>query len=81
MLDKLLERGAILLQWDLRVTTVLIFFSILILTRSITTIKSYGPFSKKGDTKSPRVVPYEIPGVGNMLPLLFDTCGFYSKIM
>jgi len=81
MMESLLEGGAAAAQWDFRITSVVIFLSVFVLTQAITTIRSYIALSQTGDSKTPPIVPYAIPGVGNLFPFVFDTKEFYTKMM
>jgi hypothetical protein len=81
MLESLLEGGAAAFQWDLRVTAVVLFLSVLVLTHVITSAQSHIALSQTGDAKTPPKVPYAVPGVGNLFSFLFDTKEFYSKMM
>jgi hypothetical protein len=81
MLQSILESGATGLQWDLRVTTVFIFLAMFVLTQAITSIQSHIALAQIDDAKQPPMVPYAIPGVGNLLDFVFDTREFYNKRM
>jgi hypothetical protein len=67
MLERILKSGATALQWDLRVTTILIFRSTFVLPQAITSIQSHMALAQSGDVKSPPIVPYAITGLGNFL--------------
>jgi hypothetical protein len=44
-----------------------------VLTQAITSIQSHIALAQIDDAKQPPMVPYAIPGVGNLLDFVFDT--------
>jgi hypothetical protein len=81
MFDEILDQGVAAIQWDLRITVAIGLLSILALTRIITSVRSNVALWRSGDGKTPPIMPYAVPGIGNMLAFAFDTKSLLSTIM
>ncbi|KAG4438382.1 hypothetical protein IFR05_006144 [Cadophora sp. M221] len=81
LFDEILDQGAAAMQWDLRITVAVGLLSILVLTRVITSIRSNVALRSSGDDKPPPIMPYALPGIGNMLAFAFDTKSLLSTII
>lgn len=78
MLDNMADRGLAAASWDWRLTVVGAVLSVFVVTRVITTLRSTIALRAIGTGKTPPIVPYSIPGVGNMLGFAFDTVNFFG---
>jgi hypothetical protein len=81
MLDNVLDRSLAMLGWDWRFTTLGIIFALFTTTWAITTIKSIMALRATGNNKTPPIVPYAVPLLGNMYDFAFNTKGFLSHLM
>ncbi|KAH7342494.1 cytochrome P450 [Rhexocercosporidium sp. MPI-PUGE-AT-0058] len=81
MFDEILDQGVAAIQWDLRITVAIGLLSILALTRIITSVRSNVALWRSGDGKTPPIMPYAVPGIGNMLAFAFDTKSLLSTII
>lgn len=73
MLDEILAGGVSLAQLDWRYTVVFLALFPFVLTYIITSIRATVAANQKGDAKSPPIVPYAVPLVGNLWSFAFDT--------
>lgn len=78
MLDNMVDRGLVAVSWDWRLTVAGAILSVFVVTRVITTLRSAVAFRATGTGKTPPIVPYSIPGVGNMPSFAFDTVNFFG---
>ncbi|PVH80017.1 cytochrome P450 [Cadophora sp. DSE1049] len=81
MFDEILDQGAAAFRWDLRISVAAGLLSIVILTRAITSIRSKIALWRSGDEKTPPILPYFLPGLGNLLAFAFDTKNLLSIII
>ncbi|KAK0125683.1 hypothetical protein ONS95_000314 [Cadophora gregata] len=81
MFDEILGQGAAAIRWDLRISVAAGILSILILTRLITSIRSKVALGRSGDDKTPPILPYSLPGLGNLISFAFDTNKLLSDII
>ncbi len=76
MLDDMIASGTALVQWDWRITLFAISLSPFALTYLITYLWATIAARSNGKGKSPPMVPYAVPILGNLLAFAFDTCRF-----
>ncbi|KAH7419535.1 cytochrome P450 [Cadophora sp. MPI-SDFR-AT-0126] len=81
MFDEVLDQGAAAIRWDLRISVAAGLLSIVILTRLTTSIRSKTALWRSGDEKTPPILPYFVPGLGNLLAFAFDTKNLLSIII
>ncbi|KAL2075856.1 hypothetical protein VTL71DRAFT_799 [Oculimacula yallundae] len=81
MFDEIVNQGVAAIQRDLRVTVVVGLLSVFVLTRIITSIRSNVALQLSGHGKTPPMMPYAIPGVGNMLAFAFNTKSLLGTII
>ncbi|KAE8443147.1 hypothetical protein EG329_002316 [Mollisiaceae sp. DMI_Dod_QoI] len=81
MIDNVFEKGVAIIQWDVRLTVAVSFISIFLLTQVITSVRSSIALRSKGNIKTPPLMPYSIPGLGNLVAFAFDTQAFLTNIV
>ncbi len=81
MLDELLAQGAAVIQWDLRLTVAAAILSTFFLTQIVTSVRSNVALRRSGDGKTPPIMPYAVPVLGNLLAFAFDTKSLLGNIV
>jgi hypothetical protein len=81
MLDDIIDHSIAVMGWDWRLTTLGTILSVFITTRIITTLRSNLALQATGNEKTPPIVPYVVPGIGNMFDFAFDTRNFLGWMM
>lgn len=67
MLDEAVNFGLAIMNWDRRLSLFVALLLTPVITRFITTWESWAALKQTGNAKTPPVVPYSIPIIGNML--------------
>jgi len=81
MFDEIIDQGAAAIRWDSRISVAAGLLSIVIFTRLITSLRSRIALWQSGSEKIPPILPYSLPGLGNLLAFAFDTKNLLSIIM
>jgi hypothetical protein len=76
MLDEIMASGTSIAQWDWRITLLAASLSPFLLTYIVTWIQGHIAARRSGSGKTPPMVPYMVPLLGNLLGFAFDTCHF-----
>ena len=77
--DSLLSVAPVDLDW--RVTTIIALLFPFLLTYFLTTAQYLTATWSKKDGRSPPIVPYSIPLIGNLVPFLMDTERYLTNIV
>ena len=77
--DFLTVSPALLASWE--VSTALAIALLFIVTYMATSLKSVIAIRGKKDGREPPIVPYWIPILGNLIPLVWNTAGFTSAFV
>ena len=81
MLDIVFGHGVALVLGDLRLSVVFVLGLLLVVTRVTTSARSGLALRSEGREKTPPILPYAVPVLGNVFAFAFDTLGLVNSIV